>query len=141
GGGDARGASGKGRALCAVLEPAVGRVHRHRRGGGVRLTVERLGHLGDGIARGPDGTPVFVPMALPGEVVEGEVADGRMEGAKIVTPSPDRVRPPCPHYRACGGCALMHASDAFVARWKEDVVRSEEHTSELQSRENLVCRL
>jgi 23S rRNA (uracil1939-C5)-methyltransferase len=90
----------------------------------VRLTVERLGHLGDGIARGPDGTPVFVPMALPGEVVEGEVADGRMEGAKIVTPSPDRVRPPCPHYRACGGCALMHASDAFVARWKEDVVRT-----------------
>lgn len=90
----------------------------------MRLTVERLGHLGDGIARGPDGTPVFVPMALPGEVVEGEVADGRMEGAKIVTPSPDRVRPPCPHYRACGGCALMHASDAFVARWKEDVVRT-----------------
>src|SRR5690606_41277676 len=27
-----------------------------------------------------------------------------------------------------------------IARWKE-VVRSEEHTSELQSRENLVCRL
>lgn len=90
----------------------------------MRLTVERLGHLGDGIARGPDGTPVFVPMALPGEVVEGEVADGRMEEAKIVTRSPDRVRPPCPHYRACGGCALMHASDAFVARWKEDVVRT-----------------
>lgn len=90
----------------------------------MRLTVERLGHLGDGIARGPDGGAIFVPMALPGEVVDGEVADGRMAAPRIVTPSPDRVRAPCPHYRACGGCALMHASDAFVAGWKEDVVRT-----------------
>lgn len=90
----------------------------------MRLTVERLGHLGDGIARGPDGAQVFVPMALPGEVVEGEVIDGHMAAPKIEIPSTDRVKAPCPHYRACGGCALMHASDTFVAVWKEDVVRS-----------------
>ncbi len=86
----------------------------------MRLTIERLGHLGDGIAAGP----VFVPMALPGEVVEGAVEAGRMEAPAIVTPSPDRVKAPCPHYRACGGCALMHASDGFVAGWKQDVVRT-----------------
>ncbi|MFN6951548.1 MAG: class I SAM-dependent RNA methyltransferase [Albidovulum sp.] len=90
----------------------------------MRLTVERLGHLGDGIARGPDGAPVFVSMALPGEVVEGEVAGGRMASPRIMTPAPERIRAPCPHYRACGGCALMHASDGFVAAWKEGVVRS-----------------
>ena len=84
------------------------------------LTVERLGHLGDGVAAGP----VFVPGALPGEVVEGEVSDGRMAEPKIVTPSPDRVKAPCPHYRACGGCSLMHASDAFVAGWKVGIVQS-----------------
>ena len=84
------------------------------------LTVERLGHLGDGVAAGP----VFVPGALPGEVVEGEVSDGRMAEPKIVTPSPDRVKAPCPHYRACGGCSLMHASDAFVAGWKVGLVQS-----------------
>lgn len=83
------------------------------------LTIARLGHLGDGIAPGP----VFVPMALPGEVVEGVVDGERMAEPKIVTPSPDRVKAPCRHYRACGGCALMHASDAFVAGWKADVVR------------------
>lgn len=88
------------------------------------LTVERLGHLGDGIARGAGGEPVFVPMTLPGEVVEGEVLAGRMATPKIVTPSPDRVKPPCPHYRACGGCALMHAADGFVAGWKAEVVRT-----------------
>ncbi len=86
----------------------------------MRITIERLGHLGDGIAPGP----IFVPMALPGEQVEGEIEAGRMADAKIVAPSPDRVKPACPHYRSCGGCALMHASDVFVAGWKADVVRT-----------------
>lgn len=86
----------------------------------MRLTIERLGHLGDGIAPGP----VFVPRVLPGEVVEGEVKDGRMDAPAIVTPSADRRRAPCPHYAACGGCALQHATDDFVARWKTEVVET-----------------
>jgi len=85
-----------------------------------RIIIERLGHLGDGIAPGP----VFVPLTLPGEIVEGTVIDGRMADPRIVTPSADRVKPPCPHYRSCGGCGLQHASDAFVADWKLAVVRN-----------------
>lgn len=85
-----------------------------------QLTIHRLGHQGDGIAHGP----VFVPMALPGEVVEGVVEGDRMEAPRIVTPSPDRVRAPCAHYRSCGGCALMHASDGFVAGWKAQVIET-----------------
>jgi len=84
----------------------------------VRLTIERLGHQGDGVAAGP----VFVPRALPGEVVEGEVSGDRMEAPSIVTPSVDRRRAPCPHYAACGGCALQHATDSFVESWKAGVV-------------------
>lgn len=84
------------------------------------LTIERLGHLGDGVARGP----VYVPGALPGEEVRGAVADGAMPDAKIVTPAPERVRPPCPNARRCGGCALQHAAEGFIARWKADVVRA-----------------
>ncbi|NUB45377.1 class I SAM-dependent RNA methyltransferase [Fertoebacter nigrum] len=87
------------------------------------LTIERLGHLGDAIAQGPDG-PVFIPQMLPGEVVEGEVTGDRMTAPRIITPSPDRVRAPCVHARTCGGCLLQHASDPFVAGWKQDVVRS-----------------
>ena len=86
-------------------------------------TILRLGHHGDGIASRGNGAPIFVPRTLPGEVVTGEVAGERIAAPKIVTPSPDRVAPPCPHYRRCGGCHLQHASDAFVARWKRDVVR------------------
>lgn len=80
----------------------------------MKLTIERLGHHGDGIAPGP----VFVPRSLPGEVVEGEVENGRVAQPSVVTPSPDRVRPPCPHFRSCGGCALQHGSDTFVSGWK-----------------------
>jgi 23S rRNA (uracil1939-C5)-methyltransferase len=87
------------------------------------LTVARLGHLGDGVAEGPDG-PVLVPGALPGERVEGAVEGNRMAAPRIVEPSALRVKAPCPHYRACGGCSLMHARDEFVADWKAGVVRA-----------------
>lgn len=87
------------------------------------LTIDRLGHHGDGIARDPHtGQPVFVPGALPGEVVEGALVGDRITAPRIVMPSPDRVRPPCAHARSCGGCALQHARDGFVAGWKQDVV-------------------
>ncbi|MEM9320543.1 MAG: class I SAM-dependent RNA methyltransferase, partial [Pseudomonadota bacterium] len=82
------------------------------------LTIMRLGMKGDGIAAGP----VYVPRTLPGEVVRGTVRDGRIDAPKIVAPSPDRVRPACPHYKSCGGCQLQHASDAFVEGWKAQVV-------------------
>jgi len=85
----------------------------------VTWTVARLGHRGDGIADGP----IYVPRALPGEVVDGTPDGDLLRGVRIVTPSPHRVRAPCAHYRVCGGCALQHASDAFVADWKAEVVR------------------
>ncbi|GAA4221702.1 23S rRNA (uracil1939-C5)-methyltransferase [Sagittula marina] len=84
----------------------------------MRVTVERLGHRGDGIAEGP----IYVPGILPGEVVEGVVDNGVMANPRIVTPVEDRVAPPCRHAKSCGGCQLQHASDAFVEGWKSDVV-------------------
>lgn len=82
------------------------------------VTIDRLGHLGHGIAPGP----LYVPGTLPGEVVEGTADGDRLLDPKIVTPSPNRVKPPCRHARACGGCQLQHASNAFVAGWKQEVV-------------------
>lgn len=89
----------------------------------MKVTVERLGHLGDGVATAPEGN-VFVTGALPGEIVEGVRSGDRLTELRIVTPSVHRVRPPCAHARTCGGCQLQHVSDEFVAEWKTEVVRS-----------------
>lgn len=89
----------------------------------MKLTIERLGHLGDAIAQTPEGQ-VFVAQMLPGEEVTGEISGDRLLNARIVTPSPDRVRPPCAHAKTCGGCLMQHASDAFVAGWKREVIAS-----------------
>lgn len=88
----------------------------------VELTIKRLGHHGDGIATDATGAPIFVPLTLPGETVSGTVEDDRMPAPAILTPSDQRVKAPCPHYKACGGCSLMHAADPFVAQWKEEIV-------------------
>ncbi|MCP5039224.1 MAG: class I SAM-dependent RNA methyltransferase [Rhodobacteraceae bacterium] len=84
------------------------------------VTIERLGHHGDGIAPGP----IYVPRALPGEVVTGQVENDRMNAPKILTPVSERVRPPCRHYKNCGGCSLQHAADGFVEGWKKGVVET-----------------
>jgi 23S rRNA (uracil1939-C5)-methyltransferase len=89
----------------------------------VIVTIERLGHLGDAIAQGENG-PIFVAQMLPGEVVEGELLGDKLINTRIITPSPDRVRPPCAHARTCGGCLMQHATDDLVAAWKTEVVRS-----------------
>ncbi|PJE27589.1 23S rRNA m(5)U-1939 methyltransferase [Pseudooceanicola antarcticus] len=83
--------------------------------------IQRLGHHGDGIAEGPDGA-LYVPMTLPGERVSGTIAGDRLEGVKILEPSPERVAAPCRHFRSCGGCAVQHAGEDYVAAWKRGIV-------------------
>ena len=84
------------------------------------ITIERLGHQGDGIAPGP----VFAARTLPGETVTGELDGSHLRDIRIVTPSVDRVQPPCRHYKSCGGCQLQHASEEFTASWKLEFVQS-----------------
>ncbi|MFC0202462.1 class I SAM-dependent RNA methyltransferase [Paracoccus rhizosphaerae] len=86
-------------------------------------TVTRLGRKGDGVAEGEAGR-ALAALTLPGEVIEGEAVDGRIAAPRILQPSDQRVRPICGHYRACGGCSLMHASDAFTTGWKRQVVET-----------------
>ncbi len=74
------------------------------------LTHHGLGRTGDG---------ALVPRTLPGEEVE-VLADG---GIRILTPSSDRVTPPCRHFKTCGGCTMQHAADGFVAKWKIGIVQ------------------
>lgn len=91
------------------------------------MTIERLGAAGDGVARGEDGRPLYVPGALPGERVAVAVEGRRGEGLAgrliaLLSPSPDRVTPPCPHFGVCGGCALQHLAAAAYAEWKRGLL-------------------
>ncbi|AUH32622.1 class I SAM-dependent RNA methyltransferase [Paracoccus tegillarcae] len=96
-------------------------------------TIQRLGRRGDGVAVAEDGQKALAALTLPGEVIAGEALEGRIATPRILTPSADRVRPICGHYRACGGCSLMHASDGFTTDWKRQVVETALHAQGLDA--------
>ncbi len=79
------------------------------------VTIESLTHLGMGKTAMGD----LFARVLPGEVIDPQ-PDGT---ARIITPSTDRVSPPCRHFKSCGGCAMQHATDSFVADWKQSIVQ------------------
>jgi len=83
------------------------------------MLIDRLGQHGDGISE--DGV---WPGGLPGD----EVKNGG-----LVPTSPHRQDPPCSHFGTCGGCLLQHASDAFLAQWKQDEVARQLSTFGLES--------
>ncbi|WP_374570471.1 class I SAM-dependent RNA methyltransferase [Phenylobacterium sp. J426] len=80
----------------------------------VHLLIETMGGEGDGVAAGP----LFVPFSLPGERVRVQGSGERRELLEVLQPSADRVEPPCPHFFACGGCALQHWDHAPYLAWK-----------------------
>lgn len=87
----------------------------------VELTIDRLGAEGDGIADRASG-PVYVDGALPGERVRAGVSGDRGHVRELLSTSPSRIAPPCPHYDACGGCTLQHLDPDSYAHFKRDQV-------------------
>ena len=92
----------------------------------VTLTVDRIGFQGEALARHGDDL-VFVPYAIPGEQVEATV--WRKTGdyfeadlKRVVTPSPDRVEPPCPYYTRCTGCEWQHIAYSRQLEIKAELV-------------------
>jgi 23S rRNA (uracil1939-C5)-methyltransferase len=70
---------------------------------------------GDALGRLPDGRAVFVPFGLTGETVQIRIifekpTFARGEILEIITPSPRRIAPRCPHFGICGGCSYQHLS-------------------------------
>lgn len=89
-----------------------------------QLTIERIGHRGDGIAATASGE-AFVPYALPGETVDTAAEPDHPERrslVRVVTASPERTAPICPHFGICGGCATQHWQLAPYLVWKRQLV-------------------
>jgi 23S rRNA (uracil1939-C5)-methyltransferase len=88
-----------------------------------QVRIDRMGSEGDGIARQPDGIPLYVPFTLPNEIVVAQPlrsrGDGWQAAAETIAEASDaRVTPPCRHFGRCGGCVLQHWRDEEYRVWK-----------------------
>lgn len=88
-----------------------------------RITIEKLVPGGEGFARLPDGRPVFVPGAFPGDVVAIErlrekKSFARAERWQLVAASERRRAVPCPVFERCGGCDWMPLSESAQRQHK-----------------------
>jgi 23S rRNA (uracil1939-C5)-methyltransferase len=89
----------------------------------VDVDIRELNVDGDGVARQHDRV-LIVPFTIPGERVRV-----RLDGARpfatlleVLEPSPFRIRPPCPHFGPCGGCAWQHIAYPEQLRLKTALV-------------------
>lgn len=93
----------------------------------VTVNITAMTLEGMGVARLESGFVVFVQDAAVGDVLEVLIMKVQKSFAygkivHIITPSPDRTEPLCPHYRLCGGCAFWHISYDSELRLKRDAV-------------------
>ena len=73
------------------------------------LTIEAVAAEGKALGHTPDGEVVFVPFAVPGDVVDVRITKKRknfMEGFIVALnkASEHRLEPFCEHFGVCGGC-------------------------------------
>lgn len=96
----------------------------------IELQIGTLTNLGSGLGRValPGETEakwvVMVPFTLPGERVRARVFRNHKNFSEadlleVLTPSPDRVAPPCPLFGRCGGCQYQHLNYAGQLAWKQ----------------------
>ena len=98
-----------------------------KKGQELELLVERMAHGRFGVARS-DGFVVFVRDAAPGDRVRARVfrkKKGYAEAGlvELLSPSPDRIDPPCPYSGICGGCQWQHVAYPRQLDYKRDHVR------------------
>lgn len=80
----------------------------------MKTTIEALDIFGQGIAH-IDGKCYFLRGGLPGETVQFAVERekkryGYGRVTKVLTPSPERLMPPCPQVDNCGGCTFQQVT-------------------------------
>ena len=93
-----------------------------------RIPLKITGVTAEGSGVGHDnGLAVFVANAALGDTVTAHIIKVKKNYAvarihQIVTPSPDRVKPDCPVFQQCGGCAWRHITYEAECRLKEKTV-------------------
>lgn len=94
------------------------------------VRIESLAYGGDALGRLSDGRVVFVPYAIPGELVKLRVVEEKTHHAtatlvEVLEPSPERVTPRCHHFSLCGGCHYQHLHYPAQVKAKADILREQ----------------
>lgn len=94
----------------------------------VEIKIEKLIGGGHGMAHLPDGKVVMAPMVIPGEHVRVHIVCNKkkyLEGnvVKLLTASPLRITPKCPHFGDCGGCDWQHIDYPAQVAFKEEILQ------------------
>ncbi len=92
------------------------------------LKIEDLSNEGLGVGK-YDGITFFVKDTVIGDVVEAKVMKmkktyGYARLMRLIEESPDRVEPPCPVTRQCGGCQIQAMRYQAQLAFKENKVRN-----------------
>lgn len=95
----------------------------------IRVKVSDMAHGGDAVAR-HEGKVIFVPYAVPGEEILVELTEEKANYARarlleVVTASPQRVEPRCPHFGTCGGCQWQHIAYETQLNLREEILRTQ----------------
>jgi 23S rRNA (uracil1939-C5)-methyltransferase len=85
---------------------------------------------GEILGRLPDGRAVFVPFALPGEIVRVRLVDekeryARAELLEVLQPAPERITPRCLHFQTCSGCHYQHMDYDHQLAAKTEILRDQ----------------
>ncbi|MBO5565081.1 MAG: 23S rRNA (uracil(1939)-C(5))-methyltransferase RlmD [Lachnospiraceae bacterium] len=94
----------------------------------VEVAITDIGDHGEGIGKTKEGYTLFIKDAVPGDTVRAATMKARARYGyahleEILSPSPDRVLPPCKIARQCGGCQLQALSYEKQLRYKEQKVK------------------
>ena len=91
-----------------------------------KAEIESVNNLGNGVTH-IDGMAVFVPYAIEGDTCHIEIVKLHSSYAiarlvSVLSPSPFRTVPDCPHFYECGGCNYLNCSLEYENKTKEKSV-------------------
>lgn len=108
----------------------------------IETSIQSLSHDGRGVATIQNKT-TFVSDALPNEVVLCKIIKKHRRyddavATEILSASPMRVQPACPHFTICGGCSMQHIEiNAQVQLKQQTLLEQLQHFGKVTPKEIL----